>query len=70
MVQEFILDDAKDGPPFPALFSLNMLLGTEAGRSYSEQELVAMITEAGLLDVQRVVLELPNGSGVIRGRKR
>lgn len=69
MVQEFILDDAKDGPPFPALFSLNMLLGTEAGRSYSERELVTMMTEAGLCGVQRVVLELPNGSGVISGRK-
>lgn len=69
MVQEFILDDDKAGPPFPALFSLNMLLGTEAGRSYSEQELVAMMTGAGLLDVQRVVLELPNGAGVVRGRK-
>lgn len=69
MVQEFILDDAKDGPPFPALFSLNMLLGTEAGRSYSERELVAMMTEAGLCDVHRVVLDLPNGSGVISGRR-
>jgi hypothetical protein len=69
MVQEFILDDAKDGPPFPALFSLNMLLGTESGRSYSESELVDMMKEAGLTDVHRHVLELPNGAGVMRGHK-
>jgi hypothetical protein len=69
MVQEFVLQDTKDGPPFPALFSLNMLLGTETGRSYSGQELVAMMTEAGLQDVERLVLELPNGAGVLRGRK-
>jgi hypothetical protein len=69
MVQEFILDDAKDGPPFPALFSLNMLLGTEAGRSYSERELAAMMTAAGLCDVHRLVMELPNGAGVMSGRK-
>jgi hypothetical protein len=69
MVQEFILDDAKDGPPFPALFSLNMLLGTEAGRSYSERELAAMMREAGLSDVVRLSLELPNGAGVMSGRK-
>ncbi|MDD2309322.1 MAG: methyltransferase [Desulfuromonadaceae bacterium] len=69
MLQEFILNDAKDGPPFPALFSLNMLLGTEAGQSYAERELVAMMAEAGLCEVQRVVLELPNGSGIITGRK-
>ena len=35
LVHEFILDDAKDGPHYPALFSLNMLLGTPAGRSYA-----------------------------------
>jgi hypothetical protein len=69
MVQEFILDDAKDGPPFPALFSLNMLLGTDSGRSYSEGELAAMLREAGLSDVHRLALELPNGAGVISGRK-
>ncbi len=31
MVQEFILDNKMDGPLFPALFSLNMLLGTARG---------------------------------------
>ena len=69
MVQEFILDNAKDGPQFPALFSLNMLLGTEAGQSYSESELAVMMTEAGLSDVHRLALDLPNGAGVMSGRK-
>lgn len=70
MVQEFILNDAKDGPPFPALFSLNMLIGTEAGQSYSQSELTAMMTEAGLTEVTRLALDLPNGAGVLVGRKR
>lgn len=69
MVQEFILDDAKDGPQFPALFSLNMLLGTDAGQSYSEGELTGMLRDAGLSDVHRLQLDLPNGAGVICGRK-
>lgn len=69
MVQEFILDDAKDGPLFPALFSLNMLIGTEGGQSYSGEELAAMMTEAGLSTVQRLALELPNGAGIMSGRK-
>jgi SAM-dependent methyltransferase len=69
MVQEFILDDAKGSSPFPALFSLNMLLGTEAGRSYSESELSEMMRSAGLSDVHRLVVELPNGARIIRGRK-
>jgi hypothetical protein len=68
LVQEFILDDAKDGPLFPALFSLNMLLGTEAGQSYSGRELAAMMTAAGLSDVHRLAIELPNGAGVMSGR--
>ncbi|MFA7061770.1 MAG: methyltransferase [Pedobacter sp.] len=69
MLQEFILDDTKDGPPFPALFSLNMLLGTEDGQSYSQLELTSMMTEAGLSEVTRLALELPNGAGVMTGRK-
>lgn len=69
LVQEFILNDAKDGPAFPALFSLNMLLGTEAGQAYSEAELTVLMTEAGLADVHRLELELPNGAGVMSGRK-
>ena len=69
MLQEFILDDAKDGPPFPALFSLNMLLGAEDGQSYSQLELTSMMTEAGLSEITRLALELPNGAGVMIGRK-
>ena len=69
MVQEFILDEAKDGPLFPALFSLNMLLGTEAGQSYSGAELAAMMIEAGLSEVERLALDLPNGAGIMCGRK-
>jgi len=69
MVQEFILDDDRNSPLFPALFSLNMLIGTDAGQAYSETELSVMMTEAGLSDVQRLVLELPNGAGIMTGRK-
>ena len=67
MVQEFILSDTKDAPLFPALFSLNMLLGTPDGQAYSESELVEMLTAAGATKVRRLPLELPNGSGVIAG---
>jgi SAM-dependent methyltransferase len=67
LVQEFILDDSKAGPLFPALFSLNMLLGTPDGQAYSQGELIDMLTAAGATQVQRLPLELPNGSGVIMG---
>ena len=67
LVQEFILDDTKDAPLFPALFSLNMLLGTPDGQAYSESELIDLLTAAGATQVRRLPLELPNGSGVIAG---
>jgi predicted O-methyltransferase YrrM len=67
LVQEFILDDTRDRPLFPALFSLNMLIGTPAGQAYSEGELRAMLAVAGVRDVRRLPLELPNGAGVFAG---
>ncbi len=67
LIQEFILDDTLDGPLFPALFSLNMLLGTPEGQSYSEAQLCGMLTRAGFCNVGRLPVVLPNGAGVIAG---
>ena len=67
LAQEFILDDHKDGPLFPALFSLNMLIGTERGQAYAEGELAAMMREAGLRDIKRLEVKLPNGAGIMAG---
>ena len=67
MVQEFILADSMDGPLFPALFSLNMLLGTEQGRAYAQGELEAMLRTAGVGSIRRLELDLPNGAGVLIG---
>jgi len=33
IIHEFILNNTMDGPLFPALFSLNMLLGTSGGQA-------------------------------------
>jgi ubiquinone/menaquinone biosynthesis C-methylase UbiE len=68
VIHEFILKDSMDGPLFPALFSLNMLLGTPSGRSYSEQQLKDMLKTAGARDVHRIPVETPNDSGLIVGR--
>lgn len=67
LVQEFILDDGGDKPLFPALFSLNMLIGTPSGQAYAQGEFIAMLAAAGLRDVHRLPLELPNGAGVLAG---
>jgi cyclopropane fatty-acyl-phospholipid synthase-like methyltransferase len=67
LVQEFILTDDRTGPVFPALFSLNMLIGTPSGKAYSEFEIVQLLQNAGLKSVWRLPLDLPNGAGVICG---
>lgn len=69
IIHEFILDDAKTGPLFPALFSLNMLLGTAAGRAYSQAEICGMLEKGGLTGCQRLDFMGTNDSGVIRGIK-
>jgi hypothetical protein len=66
-IHEFILNDQLDGPLFPALFSLNMLLGTESGRAYSEAKLSGMLAAAGVRHIRRIPLQTPNDSGVIFG---
>ncbi|MBA4396336.1 MAG: SAM-dependent methyltransferase, partial [Syntrophus sp. (in: bacteria)] len=67
IIHEFILDNTMDSPLHPALFALNMLLGTPAGRSYSEEQLMDMLAEAHIRDIRRIPVETPNDSGVIIG---
>lgn len=67
MIHEFVLDNDLAGPLFPALFSLNMLAGTEAGRSYSEQQIMDMLARAGVKEARRLPFRSPNDSGIIAG---
>lgn len=68
MIHEFILDNTMDSPLFPALFSLNMLLGTEGGQSYSEKQLMDMLAEAGVKEIKRLSFRSPAESGIIAGK--
>jgi len=67
VVQDFILEPNKTSPSFAALFSLNMLVGTKAGSSYSEPEYTEWLREAGFKDVRRV--RLPGPSGLMIGQR-
>jgi hypothetical protein len=67
IVHDFILNNSMDGPLFPALFSLNMLLGTESGQAYSEEQIIDMLAAAGARDIQRISIQSPNDSGIIVG---
>ena len=69
IIQDFILDNDKASPCFPALFSLNMLLFTENGRTYSFQEIEGWLQEAGFCDLTRMDLKLPRSISVLIGKK-
>lgn len=69
LVHEFILNDTRDGPIFPALFSLNMLLGTPRGQAYAEKEITGMLEKAGIGQIRRLHAETPNDSDVLAGVK-
>ena len=69
-IQDFVLDDSRSGPAHPALFSLNMLVGTRGGQSYTDGELRAMMRDAGLTDIRRIDIPLPSGCAIIAGTKK
>jgi (2Fe-2S) ferredoxin/predicted O-methyltransferase YrrM len=60
VVQDFILNPDKAGPQHAVLFSLNMLVGTDAGASYSELEYADWMKDAGFNEVQRINLPAPS----------
>lgn len=59
VVRDFILEPEKTAPTFAALFSLNMLVATEGGASYSAPEYEHWLREAGFAEVRRVRLPGP-----------
>jgi len=67
IIHDFILNNTMDGPLFPALFSLNMLLGTSDGQSYSENQITDMLAGAGVKEIHRLDFLGPNDSGIITG---
>ena len=67
VIQEFVLNSAKTQPLFGTLFSLNMLMGTHRGSSYSYVEMKEWLKDVGFKNVKRVNLGMD--SGLIIGHK-
>lgn len=67
VVHDFILNDQMDGPLFPALFSLNMLVGTPSGRSYSESQIREMLSDAGAGSISRLTFRGLTDSAIMTG---
>ncbi len=68
LVKDFFLEDSRSEPSWAALFSVNMLVSTERGKSYTRSETLALLAEAGFGDC--AVVDIPVNSKVITGRKR
>ncbi len=56
VIQDFILNNDKTGPTIAALFSINMLVGTPHGASYSEAEYTDWLKQTGFEQVRRIPL--------------
>ncbi|MCP4670572.1 MAG: methyltransferase domain-containing protein [Desulfobacula sp.] len=69
-IHEFIMNNNMDGPLFPALFSINMFLGTDKGQSYSEAQIFGMLKNQGIKDMHRLDFIGPTESGIICGQKK
>ena len=67
VVQDFIVDEDRTGPPFGALFALNMLVGTASGDTYTESEVREWMEGVGLRQLVRK--ETAFGTTLIIGRR-
>jgi SAM-dependent methyltransferase len=59
VIQDFILDPDRTTPRHAVLFAINMLVGTEAGSTYTEDEYTSWLEAAGLVQVRRIPLAGP-----------
>ncbi|MCD4674895.1 MAG: SAM-dependent methyltransferase [Desulfobacula sp.] len=66
-IHDFILNNNMDGPLFPALFAINMYLGTPKGQSYSQAQISDMFKALGVKNIKRLSFEGPTQSGILCG---
>ncbi len=67
VVQDYIMNDDRTRPAAGAFFALNMLVGTDAGDTYTEKEVRSWMKAAGLSRVRRI--DTPYDSSLMIGRK-
>jgi 2-polyprenyl-3-methyl-5-hydroxy-6-metoxy-1,4-benzoquinol methylase len=67
VVQEFPINEKRTSPPHSALFSVNMLVGTEKGRCYTPREIKRWLSETGFKNI--VIKYLPE-TVLIMGERR
>ncbi len=69
VIQDFFLNTNRQAPQFGAVFSLNMLLHTTSGRSYTFDEVTEWLKAAGFDRVEPLFLKLPRSIGILMASK-
>jgi len=67
VINDFVMNDDRTQPSYGALFSLNMLVGTANGDTYTEAEMKEWLESAGLSKVERKITSF--GSDLLIGIK-
>jgi len=67
VIHENLVDDDGCAPAAAAVFAVNMLVGTERGRTYSATEIAAWLSGAGLGELQ--TMDLGPRSGLVLARR-
>jgi ubiquinone/menaquinone biosynthesis C-methylase UbiE len=67
-VAEFLVNPERTGPLNGLFFAVNMLVNTEAGNTYSFEEISAWLAEAGFINMRK--LEAPGPSPLILATRR
>jgi len=57
IIQDWIMNNDRTQPVAGAIFAINMLVGTEAGDCFTEQEVTEMLKTAGLKNISRIEFE-------------
>ena len=65
VVLDFIMEENRTAPAHGAVFALNMLVGTEAGDTFTEAEVREWMTKTGLSGIKRI--DTPFGTSMIIG---
>ena len=53
IIQDWIMNNDRTQPASGTVFSINMLVGTEAGDTFTEKEVTDMLSEAGFKNISR-----------------
>ena len=57
VIQDWIMNNDRTQPTAGAIFAINMLVGTEAGDCFTEQEVTEMLTDGGFKNISRIEFE-------------